>query len=308
MNSLPVVETYLDALYQHILRLGAASAFARKARDNVGMQVYSFLAHWNDVAFRNTLLVIGKEEGESYTPPFPINPFVVVTVRNSLLENLHSVNHLQAGLRKEIGPVEIKRLTQQAIRHFSGVDFDALGSMVSLSADEDCYGHLPEKYPLAWEVLRRLGNCRETVITYPPVHASIDAACFDFGQTNEKQNIDQSRSRVVLDGYSSTIDDTLKQHLVAIHNGELDCLFVDSFKMLTRNIEKLMLVLNYILAGEAVFFTSNYYITNGYIEQRPICLPPTHSSANPFDKARQRQLLSGGIGRKHEQALRSIFG
>lgn len=54
--------------------------------------------------------------------------------------------------------------------------------------------------------------------------------------------------------------------------------FEDSFKMLTRNAEKLLYILNFVLANDGIFFTSNYYITNGYIEQRPVCLPPTHSS------------------------------
>lgn len=308
MSDTQVVDTYLKALHKLLMSWGVSSAFAKEARDNVGMQICSVLAHWSDESFRNTLLVIGREEGESYVPFTPINPFVVVTVRNSLLETLHSVNHLCAGLKKAISPAEIKRITQQAIRHFSVANLDTLSKTINIPTNDDCYGHLPEKYPLAWEALHQISTHKETVITYTPVHPTTNMIQPDFQQPNTFEGDYQDRKRVVLDGYATTIDERLQAYLTRIHTGELDCLFVDSFKMLTRNAEKLLYILNFVLANDGIFFTSNYYITNGYIEQRSVCLPPTHSSDDPFSKARQRQLFSPDIGKNHENALRSVMG
>lgn len=307
MPSIPIIESHLDSLLELIKRFGAKPSFANEARDNVRMQICSLLAHWSDVEFRNTLLVIGREEGDYYKPYSAVNPFVVVTIRNSMLENLHSVNHLQTGLKRNIGPDEIKRITQQAIRHFGNVNFDELARTVNISADADCYGGLPEKYPIAWEALRQLGNSREQVISYQPVTQSEELLLAGTKSLSPAQERANSRTRTVLDGYSNGIEPALQAYLDDVQNAELDCMCFDSFKMLTRNIDKLMRVLNHVLACNGEFVTANCFITNGYIEQRSIYLPPTNSHADPYNIRRIRQIVSGDIGNVHKEALKSML-
>ena len=57
-----------------------------KILDQVKLQLYSILCHWNDYTFRNAILLIGSEEGTFYeTHNVIIANMVVVTIRNSLL-------------------------------------------------------------------------------------------------------------------------------------------------------------------------------------------------------------------------------
>lgn len=91
-----------------------------------------------------------------------------------------------------------------------------------------------------------------------------------------------------------------------IRTGELSYLYFDSFKMLTRNIEKLLFVINFVLANEGVFATANYFISNGYIERRVEYLRPTSSDADTFSLARKRELLAGDIGKAHKNLLQIV--
>lgn len=308
MNAISVIDAYLDSLCKLIRAWGASSSCANEVRENVKTQICSFLTHWSDIEFRNTLLVIGKEEGLHYKPGASINPFVVLTIRNSMVERLHSINHQETGLEKGIGASEIKRITQQAIRHFSNVRFDELAASVDIATNEDCYGDLPEKFPLAWAALCHIGNHEDNAIFYEPVVHSMDVDYSDHipSSTVRHDTLGNSK-RTVLDGYSTTIDSSLQEYLNGLRMGRLDCFYVDSFKMVTRNTGKLLYVLNHVLVSNREFVTANYYITNGYIERRPTLLPPVNSNTDPLCMERGRQLLTGDIGGKHKAALRVMF-
>lgn len=210
-------------------------------------------------------------------------------------------------MKKGIGPEEIKRLTQQAIRHFIDVDFDALSRMANVPADSGCYGYLPEKYPLAWEALRQLGNKEDAVISYEAMKQPKDPLYLGSESSPMRQAETGIGARVVLDGYSKMIDPDLRQYMRDIRNGETDSMYFDSFKMLSRNIEKLLYVMNYVLASDSIFFTANYFITNGYIERRSVCVKPAESKSDPLAAARLRQLLTDDIGEQHGLCLRSLL-
>lgn len=303
----PQVESYLDELCDRIRKLGASPSFVQEARENVSTQVYSFLAHWKDTAFRNTLMFIGKEEGRFYKPTSPINPFVVVTIRNSILERLHSVSHSQTGLSKGISPTEIKQLTQHAIRHFSRLDFDALCELTAVPEDMDCYGHLPAKYCVAWAALCQLAGSGETEIFYDEVVQKPESDIESWVTNEAGHGKTSERKAVVLDGFSKTIDPMLQEYLRGIRDGELQCMYFDALKRLTRNTEKLLFVMNYVLISGGAFVTANYFVTNGYIEQRSVYLPPSENSADSASPRRIRQLLNCDVGEVHQRVLRSML-
>lgn len=66
----------------------------------------------------------------------------------------------------------------------------------------------------------------------------------------------------------------------------IDIFYVDCFKGLSRNFEKILHVLQIILQSEKAFVTCNYYISDGRIEKRKKILRASHSQKDMFDNVR----------------------
>lgn len=309
MINIPIVEDYLGELTTIILDFGASATFIKAANDNVRMQIYSFMSHWKDDAFRNALFILGKEEGDYYQPFSHINPFVVVAIRNSMLETLHSVAFEEAGLTNPISNEEMQRLTRHAIQHFASVDFEMLCSTATIEEKQDYYGQSAAKYPLAWTALCQLGCSKRKILTYPAAVQDGEEAIQYNGEASVNGQVQEIKktTQMVIDGYTKTIEPDLQNLLDNIRAKKLDCVFFDGFKRLTRNTEKLLYIMNYVLYHEGEFVTTNYYITNGYIEQRPVIMKPTHNTKEFFDLSRQYKVLSGNLGKKHLATLRNVF-
>lgn len=309
MNNVPIIEDYLGELTNTILELGALPVFAKEATDNVRRQIYSFISHWNDDTFRNALCILGREEGDYYQPFSHINPFVVIAIRNSMLETLHSVASEEAGLDNSISNEEMQRLTRHAIQYFASVDFEVLCSTVTIEQKEDYYGQSALKYPLAWAALCKLGQSKRKVITYPAIEQVDEDALLYDGNVYANEDVQEIKKTTLMavDGYSQAIEPDLQNLMDNVRVGNLDCVFFDSFKRLTRNTEKLLHVMNYVLYHERAFVTTNYYITNGYIEQRPVILRPTHDTRELFSLSRRYQVLSKDIGKEHRTTLKNVF-
>jgi len=76
----------------------------------------------------------------------------------------------------------------------------------------------------------------------------------------------------------------------------------DSFKALTRNIEKLLLVMEYLLQHDVPFVTSNYFITNGYIERRAKLLKAASDATTGIHK---NWLNPAGLCLNHKAVLQA---
>ena len=79
------VTQYLqDVLAPTLNHFHVPAAYARQIIDTVELQMISFLRHWDDLAFRRTLLLLGSEEGPFYEPAgkADVKCFIVVTLRN----------------------------------------------------------------------------------------------------------------------------------------------------------------------------------------------------------------------------------
>jgi hypothetical protein len=107
---------------------------------------------------------------------------------------------------------------------------------------------------------------------------------------------------VVLDGYSDEIDPQLS---TVIHNTMThDFPFVvDCFKMVTRNIGKLLRIMEFLLTNDRAFVTSNYYIENGYIERRVHPIRAAHYHSDVIEHYSQ----TSGLGYRHARVLKSIY-
>ena len=89
------VTQYLqDVLAPTLDHFHVPAAYARQIIDTVELQMTSFLRHWDDLAFRRTLLLLGSEEGPFYEPAgkADVKCFIVVTLRNSPIETIQSDN------------------------------------------------------------------------------------------------------------------------------------------------------------------------------------------------------------------------
>ena len=150
------VSHYLNHILTPRLRgYGVTEQFLLYTVNTVHTQMASLLRHWNDREFRNTVLLLGMEEGSFYEPPAKIEVrcFVVVTIRNSPIETLQSNSYAEAGLSQGLGKKEVKEITSEAIRYFSKQDFAELCSQAKLSTKRDLYLELAEEHPVAWASL-----------------------------------------------------------------------------------------------------------------------------------------------------------
>lgn len=110
---------------------------------------------------------------------------------------------------------------------------------------------------------------------------------------NEKP--DTVMTRVVLDGYSEEIDPELCRILRSVIHNEQDVFFSDSFKFITRNFNKLINVLEFLLTHNVCFVTPNFYIENGCVERRTNLLKASHSAEEMLFKLTQ----TSGLNYKH---------
>ncbi|MDF2989080.1 MAG: hypothetical protein K0R50_4590 [Eubacterium sp.] len=79
------------------------------------------------------------------------------------------------------------------------------------------------------------------------------------------------------DGYTLEFDEALKQALGEVLAGKIDVFFSGCFKMISRNFEKVMHVLEILLEHDKEIITVNYYISNDYLEKRKHLIRAAHN-------------------------------
>jgi hypothetical protein len=303
------IDGYLtNTLARQLHDFGVDSKFTQRITKSVREQMLSCVYHWNDEEFRKALLVIGSEEGSFYTPcaDDDIRNFVVVTIRNSEIETAQSSNFSAAGLSECITDDGVKMITAAAVEHFSKVDLGGLQRRMS-PLGEDLYHDLSKRCPVSWRALTKLAGMNSKAATYKKTAVlsvrDISALPID-GNPYAKLSPNapcRSGGAVVGDAISFSLDPKL--HIILKYCASGGHPFVvDSFKFLTRNIRKLLTVMEYLLCNGAPFVTSNYYIENGYIEKRPRIIKAGHS----YEDALRNMSQTAGLGARHKSALMSV--
>lgn len=145
--------------------------YASQIIDTVELQMISFLRHWDDLAFRRTLLLLGSEEGPFYEPAgkAEVKCFVVVTLRNSPIETIQSDNYASTGMQSSLSSQDVKTITSGAIRFFNPLDFSSMCLQAKKCSGCDYYQEIVERHPVAWAALRALGTTSAKIIDYPKV-------------------------------------------------------------------------------------------------------------------------------------------
>jgi len=274
--------------------------------EDIHHRIKSIINRWNDPYFRSTLLFTGLEEATFYSPQakLDIKSMVVLGVRNSLLEDITSTSQAanKFGLEKPVIQDEhIINFTTEAIRYFSGENLEKLA--LDIESDENNpYAHLQDKYPFAWAALWSLTKTIGNESRFSPIkEVSTGDYITTFNIPLAKQNTRKFED-TVMSGMDPTMDDNLLRNLQTIANKDVNLFFVDSFKMLSRNPDKLFKVIDFVLRHGSSFVSFNYFISNGYVSRRRKLLKPAHLAK----EVKYKLLKLDGLEKKHYDALKSI--
>lgn len=305
MNTM--IDGYVETiLAPHLVSLGVAHlpGVLSAVVNDVRLRLQSVLAHFQDLPLRNTLLFIGREEGMFYQPdlaPLEIRALVVVTVRNSLLEDLGSSGSslLPPHLPQSAWPVkdeDIRAITQEAIAYWQRADLQHW-SLPTHPSSQNPFGDLKHNFPHAWHVLSRLAQAKTQTLSFPACQAPLPILPIASIAT------DKSKQTVTLSGMSPLFDSRLVDFLHVIADGEMDLLFTDSWKMLTRHPQKLFRILDFVLAYQGSVVTHNYLLTSTYACARQGLLRPAHRAQSTFMKLQNRS----GLTTAHRKALEEAY-
>lgn len=274
-----IIENYLNNILSPLLvEYKVKYRYVLKICEDIRNRMFSILSFWNDEEKRNAVLFLSKEEAPYYLPKSQhfVAEFVVTTIRNSMLEiaasdNCHNIKMIQA-----LSNEQIKKITSSAIIYFAKYSFE---EMVGELPEEfvNVYEDAIDKYPIAWQALLGISNMEQKVIELS--NTELDEAQALFGRDVVIPKIEAA----VCDGYSLSFDALLCGMLNKIVSGENKVFFVDCSKMLTRNFEKYLHVLEIILKSNGVFCTCNYYISNSCFEKRKRFIKAAHTTQDATD-------------------------
>lgn len=272
------IQEYLDDLLDNQLQ-EIKYRFREKIVKDIKERMCSLLSRWEEEDFRRTVLFVTDEEALFYEPAAPddVKRFVVATIRNSMLEVAASVSCDRFKMSTPLSDEKIKSITSNAIRYFRQCEFKTLGNEAKNLEYIDVYEKANKKYPLAWNVLKRAAGSAAMENVFEEVHIE------KIEDVKTEINEIKSYKKVVCDGYSLEFDDYLEKVLRGIMLGEISTFYVDSFKRLSRNFEKILHVLQIVLQSGKAFVTCNYYISNDRIEKRSKILRAAHTEKEMFD-------------------------
>ena len=274
------IQEYLCDLSNNQLR-EIKYRFREQIVNDIQNRMCSLLSRWDQEDFRRAVLFVTDEEALFYEPiaADDVRRFVVAAIRNSMLEVAASVNCNQFKMQEPISDEKIKSITADAIYYFKQCNFETLQNEAENLEYADVYGEAIQKYPLAWAVLKRAALADDTVDVFNKLQ---EGKC----KSGEEAFFESKCRKVICDGYSLEFDDVLKEELSNVISGRTDIFYVDCFKGLSRNFEKILHVLQIILQSGKAFVTCNYYISDGRIEKRRRILRAFHSQKDMFDNVR----------------------
>jgi len=168
-----VIQGYTQTVHLPQLRSLALNKRQREiVVEDVSRRLESLLFHWNDQAFRRTILMLGSEEAtfwEPQTVSLEIRSLVVVAVRNSLIEDLGaSQPHTKAleSRKKQLRDEQMPWITGEATKYFEAANLDAGQG----KPERDMFGDLSHRFPIAWHALSLLmGSSEDEIVCELPI-------------------------------------------------------------------------------------------------------------------------------------------
>lgn len=296
-----IIDDYLEQiLYRQLKEINMPYRFIQQIQEDIRCRMLSCLFYWNQQKVRKTLLFLSLEEALFYEPANvqeEIREFIVTTIRNSMIEIAASDDCHIFKMPVPISNEQIKQITEEAIRYFNNYDMSILASKVEkIEVVKNVYIEAIEKYPLAWDILYQLAN--------------LDVQAMDItrhveGQRRENLEKDSElqMETVVCNGFTLEFDETLKEIIGEVITDKANCFYVDCFKMISRNFEKVLHVLQIVLENNKVFCTCNYYISLNHLEKRKKILRAAHNTKDVIHNMNHQGAPSGIV-----ECIRAMMG
>ena len=295
-----VIQDYTEGLLlPHLQALVLSKPQRAIVIEDVSRRLDSLLFHWGDLAFRRTILILGTEEAwfwEPSTASLEIRSLVVVAIRNSLIEDLGAsqpYTKLLESRKKQLRDEQIPAITSEAIRYFDKASLDA----PRVRPIRDLFGDLPLRYPNAWHALSLLGGSSKNEID---CELPIEGESMETSDSEWKVQ----HHNVIASGIDPRLDAQLVDIMHKIKLKQAPLFFSPSFKFITRNPEKLLFVIDYVLRHGGTLMTLNYLMSPTYLARRNPLVRPAHYTseieaqvANPH-----------GLSERHNVLLASLFG
>lgn len=107
----------------------------------------------------------------------------------------------------------------------------------------------------------------------------------------------------VVSGIDPRLDKGLINQLKIVSESKNDSVFlVPSFKHISRNIEKLLGVLEFLLYSEISIITPNYYYTSNHVSVRQPLIRPIHNNSELKTVLKN----TSGVQKEHAKILRNL--
>lgn len=262
---------------------------------NIAEKIYGLALYRDDSEALGGVLVTGREEGAFYKPSCQSTSFVVVCIRNSLIETYHA-----KGPKERISDAQMREITETALRYWA--DFD-IATLYDEQKVNDYYRIINERYPAAWQAFKALGSLETLEADYTGLSAKLDPELFKLVGEADLDDVDPSRNSIkIMDGYSMDFDPMLLATFQALGNRYLELFYTNSFKTISRNYEKLLRVVEFCFYCDSPFVTANYLMQNGHVEKRATLLQPGHRRSGVTNTS---NLVPGSRGR-HREMLKVI--
>jgi len=259
------------------------------AADAIGRDIFARAEAFAalDHGMRRTLSAPFLEEVVTYQPEeasLELKAAVTVVVRNSLLETAHSSGALKAG--------GVKALTTHGAMVLARLLTDERAPESSDHAD--LFTDLPTRYPRAWAALAAIADAvggggggggggsggrhayRMPDAPIPPMPAIDDA-------------VDVKRSKDHDSGViQSAIDPNLNRHLVEGITRVIEAevpIYVTSLSRFSRNMDRLLYLIELLLAHDIPIVTTNYLIRSGdvWVRKGRLLQPDSYSTSGLDD-------------------------
>lgn len=307
---LEIVQKYLEEILGNRLKeLKIQDEYIQKIKENIQNQMYSILYHWNDQDFRKSILVVGMEQGIYYEQEaeIDIKNFVVVAIRNSYIEDIFCDECKTMGLDKPIDEKYVKIITGEAIEYFKNINFSEVSKMINNNKIVDVYQNIIKDFPLAWEALIQLGACNSKKVIYNAKTKPEKSITNELHKMHKNlESLADKNLKETKSGISEEFSPELINLLENIIKNKNNILYVDSFKMLTRNFRKLLFVIEILLENECGLLTSNYLIKKSYIGKRTEILRAAHTIKEVTKKMESKEFTCG-LSKTHKDILKAYM-
>lgn len=280
-----------DLLPAFLLQEGTDTTLVSQITADLRRRAESYAA--SSARARDVLRAPFLEETVGYEPrqaPVSVLTSVAIVVRCSLLEEAHANGPIDAG-----GIQAITTLAAGPLLTYLNASYN----LDFTGAPAGCFAGLDTRHPRAWAALSQIaGHSGGRVGYHPPAGPvpSLPDETVDARVT--------AAGHVVLSAIDPRFDQRAIDLLQQVASGQLPLVFVSHLSRLSRNLDKLFSMVEFILAHGAAILTTNYLLRPGETWVRGKRLVPP-STDDPLGPLHDHRGLTGAHRRTVEDILKA---